>query len=121
MTTTITAQDGTADTTIPLVMVGFAPTAESGNIIHNLIAPGTIAVTLAGDYPRSGSFRLVYDNDTDAEVARLLLGRSTWFTVVDTDRPVVDMTFVRAGQITTAVHDEILNVWEFEVGYQETP
>lgn len=116
---TITAQDGTGDSTSPVVVDGFAPQAESGNVVHRLIAPGHIAVTLVGDLPRTGSLRLVYDDDTAAETARELLGRPTSFQLARPDRPVVDMTFVRAGQMTPAIHDAVRDVWVFDVGFQE--
>lgn len=119
MTYTITAQDGTSDTITPVTIDGWTPEAESGNEIHKLIAPGTIAVTLVGDYPRTGELTLVFDNDTDAEAARLILGRRTSFTLVSDDRPVTNMSFVRQGRITSAIHDMVHHVWVFSVGYQE--
>jgi len=116
---TITANDGTADATTPILINGWAPSAESGNIIHPLIAPGQIAVTLVGDLPRNGTLELLYADDTEAETARIMLARATSFTLEDPDRPVVNMTFVRDGQITPAMHDELRSVWVFSVGFQE--
>ncbi len=116
---TITALDGTGDSTVPRIVDGFAPQAESGNVVHPLIAPGQIAVTLVGDLPRTGALSLVYDDDTEAEAARVLLGRPVAFAFADPDRPVVNMTFVRAGTITPAVHDALRDLWVFEVGFQE--
>lgn len=118
-TSTITAQDGTEDVTSPLIVDGFAPQAQSGNVVHEMIAPGQIAVTLNGDMPRSGTLRLVYSNDIDAEAARLLLGRPTSFQFADVERPVVDMLFVREGTITPAIEDQTRQVWVFDVGFQE--
>lgn len=119
MTATITAQDGTFDTTTPVLIDGWAPSVESANVVHQMIEPGTIAVTLGGDLPRTGSLALVYDNDADAEAARLLLGRPCAFTLVEGDRPVVDMSFVRAGSMSPAMHDQVRSVWTFDVGFQE--
>lgn len=119
MTATITAQDGTADETVPILIDGWDPSAESGNIIHRMIAPATIAVTLAGDLPRNGTLTLIYDNDTTAEAARLLLARPCAFTLVESERPVVNMTFVRDGSITPAMFDAQRAVWTFGVGFQE--
>lgn len=115
---TITAQDGTGDSTTPVEVDGWEPEAESGNIVTELI-DGSIAVTTVGDRPRTGTLRLVYADDTTAETARLLLGRRTSFTLIAPDRPVVDMAFVRAGRITPAMHDEHRDLWVFGVGFQE--
>lgn len=116
---TITAQDGTGDSTTPVIVDGFAPQAQSGNVVHELIAPGKIAVTVTGDMPRRGTLKLIYTNDTDAEAARLLLGRATSFLFQDVERPVVNMLFVRDGTITPALEDQTRRLWEFEVGFQE--
>lgn len=118
-TSTITAQDGSGDSTTPVIVDGFAPQAESGNVVHKMIAPGQIAVTLVGDLPRTGTLTLVYDNDIDAEAAREMLGRPTSFLFEDVARPVVNMEFVRAGGITPALHNEARDIWVFEVGFQE--
>lgn len=119
MTVTITALDGTLDTVTPVLIDGWAPTARSGNIIHDLLTPGQIAVVLRGDMPRSGNLELLFDDDTDAEDAREILGRPTTFELEDTDRPVVDMTFVRVDTISPAMFDGLRAVWTFSVGYQE--
>lgn len=119
MTTTITAQDGTGDSTTPKVLDGFNGEAESGNIVHTLIAPGQIAVTVLGDLPRSGTLRLVYDDDSAAEASRELLGRATSFVLSEPERAALGMTFVRQGRCSAVLHDTIRQVWLFDVGYQE--
>lgn len=118
MTHTITAQDGSGDASAPTAIVGFDPSADSANEIHRLL-DATIAVTLLGDLPRSGSLRLRYETDVDAEVAREILGRPTSFVLTSSTRPVVGMAFVRSGQITSAIRDNFLGHWEFSVGFQE--
>lgn len=115
---TITAQDETENSTSPTIIVGWAPNAESGNIVHEMI-DGTIAVTLVGDLPRSGDLNLIYPSDDEAEAARLLLARATWFTLTDPTRPVIEMSFVRRGTITPAMHESLDDVWSFRVGFQE--
>ncbi|GAA2951560.1 hypothetical protein [Microbacterium schleiferi] len=119
MTTTITAQDGTGDSTTPASVDGFERVARSGNVVHELIAPGEIAVTLLGDLPPTGTLPLVYATDAAAEAARLLLGRATSFALVSDTRPIVNLTFVRQGHLTAALHDQVRGVWVLSVGYQE--
>lgn len=115
---TITAQDGTGASTTPVAVDGFEADAQSGNVISELLN-GEIAVTLYGDRDRTGKLKLVYDDDTAAEAARALLARPTWFVLTVPERPVIAFAFVRAGAITTALHDEVRNLWTFSVGFQE--
>jgi len=121
MTVTITAQDGTSDTTTPYDIAGWATESQSGNIVHELLAPGTIAMTVVGDMPRNGTLHLIYQSDAAAAAARALLSRRTTFRLADTSRPTVGMFFGRAGAMTTAIHDALNDVWVFEVGFQEVP
>lgn len=115
---TISAQDGTDAATTPFAIDGFEGTSESGNIVSELLN-GELAVTLYGDRERTGSLKLVYTDDTAAEAARALLARPTSFVLTTPERPVIGFTFVRAGSITTALHDAVRAVWTFSVGFQE--
>lgn len=115
---TITAGDGSTDSFSPLAVTAWSPSSESANRIETLI-DGTIAVTVLGDQPRSGNLSMIFSNDTDADNARTLLGRPTTFVLAVPDRPIVNMTFVRQGSITSAIHDQARDVWEFSVGFQE--
>lgn len=115
---TITAQDGTGDWTTPRVLDGFGGEAASANIVSDLLN-GEIAVTLLGDKLRTGTLHLVYDDDALASAARVLLGRATWFTLTAPERPAVALTFVREGTLGVALHDEVRDVWVFDVGFQE--
>ena len=116
--TTITAQDGTGDAFTPNIVEGFDPTADSQNVIHQLIGGG-IAVTLVGDQLRKGQFRFIFTTDAAAEAAREILGRPTSFTMSSLERPAVNMSFVRDGMMSPAMKSGMLNVWSFSVGYQE--
>lgn len=115
--TTITAQDNAAVIT-PTIVHGYDTSARSGNIVHELIAPGVIAITLVGDLPASGTLRFIFDNDSAATNARAVLARPTAFTLEDSDRPSINMTFVRDGSLSATIHDEVRDVWEFECGFQ---
>lgn len=118
MSHVITVQDGTGDTTTPYAIRGISAASKSGNIIHELIAPGEIAVTLVGDLPRAGVLTLVYLDDPSADAAREVLGRAAAF-VLTSDRASLSMTFVRAGEFSPTIHDDVRSLWTFEVGYQE--
>jgi hypothetical protein len=116
--TSVTAQDGTGDSFEPIMLTQWDTSAESANIVHNLI-DGAIAVTLVGDRLRSGNITFLFDDDNEVEQARALLARPTSFALNDTIRPVVNMTFVRQGMLSPVVHDVVREMWEFTVGFQE--
>ncbi|TFV82044.1 hypothetical protein E4V99_14010 [Microbacterium sp. dk485] len=118
MSVTITAQDGTGDSFSPAVVTGYARPSESGNVVHELI-DGSIAVTLVGDRPAAGTVGMAFGSDIDAEAAREMLRRPTTFALLDEERPALNMTFIRYGQLGVAIHDAVRHVWTFDVGYQE--
>lgn len=115
---TVTALDGSEDTFSPLAVTAWAPSSQSGNIIHEMI-DGTISATLLGDLPRAGNLTFIVANDTDAESGRVFFSRRCAFALDYPDRPVVNMTFIRSGQVTAAIHSQATEVWEFQVGFQE--
>lgn len=115
--TTITAQDD-ATTITPTLVYGYATNAVSGNVVHELIAPGVIAVTLVGDLPATGTLRFIFDDDEAATSARSVLARPTSFVLEDSERPSINMTFVREGSLSVTIHDEARDVWEFDCGFQ---
>ncbi|WP_396659513.1 hypothetical protein [Microbacterium sp.] len=115
---TITAQDGTGDSTTPVQLERWETGAESGNTVTPML-DGTLAVTVIGDLPRAGTLQLLYASDEAAEAARVLLARRTTFALTAPERPVFDMHFARFGTITPAIHDELDDVWQISVGFQE--
>lgn len=118
MTSLITVNDGTSDTTSPALVLGYETSQESQNIIHDIIGGG-IAVTLVRPRPRSGTLRLFYLTEADANAARLLHTRESSFTLSDTDLPTITMTYVLDGSISPALDDEGRKRWVVEIGYQE--
>lgn len=122
-TITITALDGdaTGDSASPDAMTAWAPTVESGNIVHQFLNPGSIGVVLRGDLPRTGNLELRFFDVAAAEAARVLLGKPSRFSLEHLERPEVNMTFSRAGAMTPAIHDTNRKHWVFSVGFQELP
>jgi hypothetical protein len=114
---TITAQDGTGDSTTPTLIEGFEASSESGNIIEDLIGGG-IAVTVLGEGLRNGQFQLKYADDASAEQARLLLGRPCAFVLNAPERSILNMTFVRQGYFGTTMQ-RVRSLWAFSVGFHE--
>lgn len=115
---TVTAQDGTGDAVNPYTVIRVDAESESANAVANLI-DGSIAVTLVGERPPAGQLRMLFTTDGGMLAARDLLSRRTSFTLDVPARPALGMTFVRVGAMTPGMHDELDDVWEFSVEYQE--
>jgi hypothetical protein len=114
-TDTISSDLGTVS---PLLITRVDAESESANIIHSNLN-GSATVVLIGDRPQTGSLTLLFDNDNDMATARAMFRAPTTFTLDCPGRPVFNMVFVRSGRMSPALHDEIRNVWEFQIGYQE--
>jgi hypothetical protein len=114
----ITVLDGSGDSFNPIMVLRVDSSIESANEVSTLIN-GTIAVVLVGDRPASGTLTVLFDDDAAMTSAREILARPASFQLVDPTRPVVNMTFVRSGTLTPGMHDEVRDVWEFQIGYQE--
>lgn len=117
MSTTITRTSDTAETHPDLVL-GYATSVESRNVIHDLI-DGSIAVTLVAARPRAGTLELFYVDEAEAWAALSMHRSADSFTIVDSDRPDIGMTYVVDGRIGLALDDSTRDHWQVSVGYQE--
>lgn len=119
MTTTITADDASGTTT-PLLVLGYDTARQSRNIVHDLIGGG-IAVALIAPRPRSGVLELLYSVEADAWAALALHARETTFTLVDTDVPDVNMSYLLNGtaDLGLSLDQDTRKVWVLAVPYQE--
>lgn len=117
MSSTITATSG-AGTTSPTLILGYATSRESRNIVHDIIGGG-IAVALVAPRPRSGDLRLFYPEEADAWAALALHGHETTFSLTDTDRPGIGMTYVVNGSVSLALDEQTRTRWTVTVPYQE--
>lgn len=118
MSTVITVNDASTDTTTPTLVLGYESSRESRNVVHDLIGGG-IAVTLIEPRPRKGSLELFYLTETTAAAALELHTRETSYTLTSTDRASISMTYVVDGAITIRLDDEGRRRWVVTVGYQE--
>ena len=117
MATLITAT-GSSATAEPLLVLGYYSTRLSRNIVHDLISGG-IAVTLVEPRPRSGDLRLFFADEAEAFACLALHGQETTFTITDTDRPSVNMTYVVDNRLEIGLDEETRDHWVVTVGYQE--
>lgn len=116
MSTIITSSAGTQS--IPLLVDGWEESAEGKNII-NPITGGGVDVTLQEAGKRTGSFILVYTDETEALAAFEMHRQPEVFTLSDSDRPSVGLDYVLAGDLTRALDDESREFWLVTVNYQE--
>ncbi|MCM3778991.1 hypothetical protein [Microbacterium hydrocarbonoxydans] len=118
MASLITVNDGTTGSISPALVLGYQTARESQNIVHDLIGGG-IAVTLIAPRPRSGRLELFFLTEADGFGALTKHGLETTFTLSDTDRPSVGMTYVTDGSLDLALDDQGRSRWVLSVGYQE--
>ena len=117
MSTTITATNG-AGATSPSLILGYEADREGRNIVHDLIGGG-IAVALIAPRPRSGDLQLFYPVEADAWASVALHAEESSFSVTDTDRPAVGMTYVVTDGVKIALDSQTRNRWVVTVSFQE--
>lgn len=115
MTTTIVSAAGT---TTPDLVLGYETTRESRNIVHDLL-DGGIAVSIYPARPRSGTLRLFYTTEEQAQISLWLHGQPTTFSLASDDLEEIDMTYVVYGAVEMALDEGTVVVWTVSVGYQE--
>jgi len=118
VTTTITAANG-AGSTSPVSIIDYDAGNESRNIVHDLIGGG-IAVALIAPRPRAGDMQLLYTAEADAWAAQALHRQETTFSLTDSVRTGIGMTYVLApGGNARVTYDKRNEVWVVTVPYQE--
>lgn len=118
MTTLITVNDGTSNTASPTLVLGYDTSRESQNIVHDIIGGG-IAVSIVRPRPRQGRLELFFETEAQAFSALQLHSREATFTLNDSERPSVSMTYVTEGGIGLSLDSATRNRWVLSVGYQE--
>ncbi|WP_433586364.1 hypothetical protein [Microbacterium hydrocarbonoxydans] len=118
MASLITVNDGTGATSSPALVLGYKTSRQSQNIVHDIIGGG-IAVTLIRPRPRAGTLELFYLTEAAAFDALAKHARESTFTLTDTERPSVNMTYATEGAIDLALDDQGRKRWIVSVGYQE--
>ncbi len=117
MTTLIVPNNGTTQNTSPTLVLGYETARESQNVVHDIIGGG-VAFTLIRPRPRAGTLELFFSDESAAFQALNMHALETSFTLTDTDRPVVGMTYVVDGSVSIRLTDDRKR-WVVSVGYQE--
>lgn len=119
MSATITANAPGAGTTTPLTILSpYGAQIRSRNVVHDLIGGG-ISVSLVQPRPRAGELRLLYETEAAADAALRLHYQEATFTLVESDRPTLNMTYAVDGDLAIELDDQTLEVWIVTIGYQE--
>jgi hypothetical protein len=116
MTTTISSVDGTVT---PTLVTEYAASQASQTIIHAILGQEEAAYTLQPDTMRRGSLALFFETEAAAYDARTKLSAGRVYTLADTDRPVLNMRFVRDGQLAMQLDAESRAYWLVSVDYAE--
>ena len=116
MTTTIS--DGTTAVT-PVLTLGYASNRDSRNVFHDVIGRADQDVTLYPAGLRSGTLTFLFDNETDALTCENLHSAAAVFTITDTDRPSIAMTYAVKGKIPRTLDDGTREMWTVAVDFQE--
>jgi hypothetical protein len=118
MSATIAATNGSGSTTPLTVLSPFESRRESRNVVHDLTGGG-IAVSLVTPRPRSGTMELLYPDEAAAYAAEALHTGDTSFTLTETDRPHLSMTYVVSGGVAVRLDEDTLELFILAVDYQE--
>lgn len=118
MASLIAVNDGNGQTVSPALVLGYQTSRSSQNIIHDLIGGG-IAVTLIRPRPRSGTLELFFLTEEVGFDALEKHGRETTFTLTDSDRASVNMTYALDGTLDLRLDEATRERWVLSVGYQE--
>lgn len=117
MTTTISRQ-GVAGTVIPdLVLAGHTAENEARTLVHEIPGSSDVVVTLRPASPSTGTLRLLFMDQQDADQARRFHLGAHVFTVVS-DLAWMPAAYVPQGRIRT-VQQDAARRWVLEVPYHE--
>jgi len=103
----------------PALVLGYDTSSESSNRSRNVIGSRSPAITLGSESLRSGDLSLYFTTAALAWTARNTLATAAVFTLTSPEEPNINMKFVRAGGMKTALDSETLSQWVVTVGYQE--
>lgn len=117
MSATITASNGAGSSTPTTVLSPYATGWVSRNVVHDL-ADGDIAVSLVMPRPRAGTLDLLYPDEASAFACAALHEEVSTFTLVETDRPNVSMTYVVDGAVSVRLDEGTLEQFLVSVDYQ---
>ena len=115
MAATITGHGNTIE---PLLVLGWESSTESRNIYHQIIGRVSLDVTLREDSLQAGTLPLLFGSRASAVAARDFLRVNAVYTLTDTDRPELDLTFTRQGSMDLSQNEDRV-YWQLMVSFQQ--
>ena len=116
MATTITHG---ASTITPILVLGYGADRAANNIVHAIPGRSNPDVTLRPANLRTGTLELGFTSELESKDAADLHATGGVFTLSDTDRASVGMSYVASGRISRALEDTTRGAWVISVDFQE--
>lgn len=113
----ITISDGTTEFS-PLLLTSYEAASDSNNITHKIIGRANPDYSLGGESTRTGTLPMMFATAEAMAIAEAILTAPAVFTLVDSERPEVDMTFIREGTLRRR-RGRTRGSWMLEVGFRE--
>lgn len=108
-----------ANTIAPTLVLGYEADREANNIIHAIPGRANPDVTLRPANLRTGTLELGFASESASKTAADLHATLGVFTLTDTDRSTVAMSYVVNGRIGRALEDQSRDAWIISVDFQE--
>jgi hypothetical protein len=113
-----TVPSRTASTT-PVLVTGYEARRETRSVLHNVIGRVDPDVTLLPATLRTGTLRLLYDNEAAAAEAEAMHAQAQVFTFRDDDLSTVGMKYVLSGGLLRTLDDPTRAAWTVAADFQE--
>ena len=103
----------------PILVDGYRSVRSAGNIVHTLVDNEWPAITLRPARPRTGTLNLLCAELDDALAMDTLHAAANVVTLVDSDHPGLNMTYVASGTVQLELDNETRSRWWVRVDFQE--
>jgi hypothetical protein len=115
MTTTLSSAAGSIT---PKLILGWESIQESKTQTHPIIGAAKLDITIRPALKRSGTLRMLFNTETQANNCRNIHTAAGVITMVSTDLDHIDMKYVVTGDTHVQIADT-MNHWIVSVVYQE--
>lgn len=103
----------------PNLVLGYAVSRKSANMIHTIIGRSDPDVTLKPAGLRTGKLEFFFLTLADALTADTIHKAEGTVALADTDLPALNMSYVTSGDIELELDDDTRKRWIVRVDFQE--